>query len=98
MAQVREHTESTRSQYALAGKAVTLVTRVCSGDVEAIFGIEITRLARSNADVARLAEFARITGTLLIDPRQRLRPRRCERPRAAGLQGHHGRGLMPSSA
>jgi len=45
-----------------------LVTKVCSGDVGAIFGIEITRLARSNADVARLAEFARITGTLLIDP------------------------------
>jgi len=98
MAQVREHTESTKSQYALAGKAAALgwprtsievidtdlgisgkwgvaregftelVTRVCSGDVGAIFGIEITRLARSNADVARLAEFARITGTLLIDP------------------------------
>jgi len=98
MAQVREHTESTRSQYALAGKAAALgwprsdievidtdlgisgkwgvaregftelVTRVCSGEVGAIFGIEITRLARSNADVARLAEFARITGTLLIDP------------------------------
>ena len=98
MAQVREHTESTRSQYALADKAAALgwprtsidvidtdlgisgkwgvaregftelVARVCSGDVGAIFGIEITRLARSNADVARLAEFARITGTLLIDP------------------------------
>jgi DNA invertase Pin-like site-specific DNA recombinase len=98
MAQVREHTESTRSQYALADKAATLgwarsdievidtdlgisgkwgvaregftelVTRMCRGDVGAIFGIEITRLARSNADVARLAEFARITGTLLIDP------------------------------
>src|SRR5487761_1857747 len=98
MAQVRDHTESTRSQYALADKAAALgwarqdiegidtdlgisgkwgvaregftelVTRVCSGDVGAIFGIEITRLARSNADVARLAEFARITGTLLIDP------------------------------
>jgi DNA invertase Pin-like site-specific DNA recombinase len=98
MAQVREHTESTKSQYALADKAATLgwaasdievidtdlgisgkwgvpregftelVTRVCSGDVGAIFGIEITRLARSNADVARLAEFAKITGTLLIDP------------------------------
>ena len=98
MAQVRDHTESTRSQYALAGKAAALgwprtsievidadlgisgkwgvaregftelVTRVCSGDVGAIFGIEITRLARSSADVARLAEFARITGTLLIDP------------------------------
>jgi DNA invertase Pin-like site-specific DNA recombinase len=98
MAQVREHTESTRSQYALADTAAALgwarsdievidtdlgisgkwgvaregftelVTRMCSGDVGAIFGIEITRLARSNADVARLAEFARITGTLLIDP------------------------------
>jgi DNA invertase Pin-like site-specific DNA recombinase len=98
MAQVRGHTESTRSQYALADKAAALgwargdievidtdlgisgkwgvaregftelVARVCSGDVGAIFGIEITRLARSSADVARLAEFARITGTLLIDP------------------------------
>jgi len=98
MAQVREHTESTRSQYGLADTAAALgwarsdidvidtdlgisgkwgvaregfselVARVCSGDVGAIFGIEITRLARSNADVARLAEFAKITGTLLIDP------------------------------
>ena len=98
MAQVRDHTESTRSQYGLADTAAglgwartsievidtdlgisgkwgvaregftELVTRMCRGDVGAIFGIEITRLARSNADVARLAEFARITGTLLIDP------------------------------
>jgi DNA invertase Pin-like site-specific DNA recombinase len=98
MAQVRHHTESTRSQYALADKAAMmgwarrdievidtdlgisgkwgvaregfteLVTRVCTGEVGAIFGIEITRLARSNAEVARLAEFAAITGTLLIDP------------------------------
>lgn len=44
-----------------------LVSRVCGGDVGAIFGIEISRLARSNADVARLMEFAKITGTLLID-------------------------------
>ena len=44
-----------------------LVGRVCSGEVGAILGIEISRLARSNADVARLMEFARITGTLLID-------------------------------
>src|SRR6266496_6785747 len=86
MAQVRQHTESARSQYALADKAAALgwprtsievtgadlgvsgkrgvpregftelVTRVCSGDAGAIFGIEITRLARSSADVARLAE------------------------------------------
>ena len=44
-----------------------LVGKVCSGEAGAIFGIEISRLARSNADVARLMEFARITGTLLID-------------------------------
>ena len=44
-----------------------LVSRVCTGEVGAIFGIEISRLARSNAEVARLMEFAAITETLLID-------------------------------
>lgn len=44
-----------------------LVRRVCSGQVGAIFGIEISRLARSNAEVARLMEFAAITHTLLVD-------------------------------
>ncbi len=44
-----------------------LVSLVCRGDVGAVFGIEISRLARSNAEVGRLIEFARITGTLLID-------------------------------
>jgi DNA invertase Pin-like site-specific DNA recombinase len=44
-----------------------LVSRVCSGEVGAIFGIEISRPARSNAEVARLMEFAAITETLLID-------------------------------
>ena len=44
-----------------------LVGRVCSGEVGAIFGIEISRLARSNAEVARLTEFAAITETLLVD-------------------------------
>src|SRR5262245_55471468 len=38
---------------------VEMVGRVCSGEVGAIFGIEISRLARSNADIARLMEFAR---------------------------------------
>ena len=44
-----------------------LVGRVCAGAVGAIFGIEISRLARSNAEVTRLMEFAAITQTLLID-------------------------------
>jgi DNA invertase Pin-like site-specific DNA recombinase len=42
-----------------------LVSRVCRGEVGAIFGIEISRLARPDADVARLTGFARITDTLL---------------------------------
>jgi DNA invertase Pin-like site-specific DNA recombinase len=44
-----------------------LVARVCTGEVGAIFGLEVSRLARSNAEVARLMEFAAITETLLID-------------------------------
>lgn len=44
-----------------------LLGRVCSGEVGAIFGLEISRLARSNADLSRLLEFARLTETLVID-------------------------------
>jgi len=95
--QVREHTESTLRQYALADTAVALgwaprdvevidrdlglsgtsaahragfrelMSRVCLGEVGAVSGLEISRLGRSNADLARLAEMARLTGTLLID-------------------------------
>jgi hypothetical protein len=84
MAQVRENTESTARQYALADEAVRLgwpasqvevidtdlglsgrsaanrsgfkdlVGRVCLGEVGAIFGLEISRLARSSADLSRL--------------------------------------------
>jgi DNA invertase Pin-like site-specific DNA recombinase len=43
------------------------MSRVCLGEVGAVIGLEISRLARSNADLARLAEMARLTGTLLID-------------------------------
>src|SRR5690242_9576473 len=87
LAQVREHTESTARQYALAEQAVALgwdrrdvavidadlgvsgrstegrdgfralVSRVCLGEVGAIFGLEISRLL----------ELARLTDTLLVD-------------------------------
>ncbi|MGH9304280.1 MAG: recombinase family protein [Acidimicrobiales bacterium] len=97
MAQVRENTESTARQYALADEAVRLgwaprdvevidadlglsgrstqhrsgykdlVGRVCVGEVGAIFGLEISRLARSSADLARLLELARLTDTLVVD-------------------------------
>jgi DNA invertase Pin-like site-specific DNA recombinase/predicted DNA-binding transcriptional regulator AlpA len=44
-----------------------VVSRVCLGEVGAIFGLEISRLARSSADLARLLELARLTDTLIID-------------------------------
>src|SRR3954469_13772101 len=44
-----------------------VVSRVCLGEVGAIFGLEVSRLARSNADFARLLELARLTDTLVID-------------------------------
>jgi DNA invertase Pin-like site-specific DNA recombinase len=97
MAQVRENTESTARQYALADEAVRLgwprsqvevidadlglsgrsahnrggfkdlVGRVCVGEVGAIFGLEVSRLARSSADLSRLLELARLTDTLVVD-------------------------------
>src|SRR5664280_1457865 len=97
LAQVRDHTESTARQYALAGEASrlgwpaggievidtdlgvsgrsrqgrdgfkALVAQVCLGEVGAIFGLEVSRLARSSADLSRLLELARLTDTLVID-------------------------------
>src|SRR6516165_1662934 len=44
-----------------------VVRRVCIGEVGAIFGLEISRLARSSADLQRLLEFCNITNTLVAD-------------------------------
>ncbi|WP_329295987.1 recombinase family protein [Streptomyces sp. NBC_01455] len=44
-----------------------LVARVRLGEVGAVFGLEVSRLARSSAEFGRLLEFARLTDTLLID-------------------------------
>src|SRR5258705_4739039 len=44
-----------------------LVARVCRGEVGAIFGLEVSRLARSSGEFARLMELARLTDTLLVD-------------------------------
>ena len=44
-----------------------LVARVCLGEVGAIFGLEISRLARSNAELQRLLEFCALTDTLVVD-------------------------------
>lgn len=44
-----------------------LVSRVCLGEVGAVFGLEISRLARSSADLQRLLEFCNLTATLVVD-------------------------------
>jgi DNA invertase Pin-like site-specific DNA recombinase len=44
-----------------------LVSRVCLGEVGAILGLEVSRLARSNAETQRLLEFCALTDTLVID-------------------------------
>lgn len=44
-----------------------VLSRVCLGEVGAILGLEVSRLARSSAEFARLLELARLTDTLLID-------------------------------
>ena len=44
-----------------------LVGRVCVGEVGAIFGLEVSRLARSSADLQRLLELCRVSDTLIID-------------------------------
>src|SRR6476646_9522902 len=69
-----------------------LVRRVCSGQVGAIFGMEISRLARSSAEVARLMEFAAITETLLIDADGVYDPGDVNDRMLARLEGNDGRG------
>jgi len=58
----------------LSGRSATgrdgfkqLIGQVCMGEVGAVFGLEVSRLARSNADLSRLLELARLTDTLVVD-------------------------------
>jgi DNA invertase Pin-like site-specific DNA recombinase len=44
-----------------------LVGRVCCGEVGAVLGLEVSRLARSSADLQRLLELCSLTDTLIID-------------------------------
>ena len=44
-----------------------VVRQVCLGEAGAIFGLEVSRLARNCADLQRLLEFCAVTGTLVVD-------------------------------
>ena len=40
---------------------------MCQSEVGAIFGLEVARLARNNAELLRLLEFCALTDTLVVD-------------------------------
>jgi len=95
--QVFENTESTKRQYALRERALSLgwpvaqivtidsdlgetaasvadrkgfqrlMTEVSLGHAGLVMGLEVSRLARNNADWARLLEICAITDTLILD-------------------------------
>jgi DNA invertase Pin-like site-specific DNA recombinase len=95
--QVIENTESTKRQYALRDRAVSLgwpierihvidsdlglsgasaqdrdgfqrlVSEVANGHVGIVLGLEVSRLARNNADWHRLLELSALTQTLILD-------------------------------
>ena len=44
-----------------------LVHKVCLNEAGAIFGLEVSRLARNSADLQRLLEFCSLTETLIVD-------------------------------
>lgn len=44
-----------------------LVGRVCVGEVGVILGLEVSRLARSSADLQRLLELCSVSDTLIVD-------------------------------
>src|ERR671919_458277 len=73
--QVFENTESTQRQYALRDRAVALgwpIERVHVIDSDLglsgiVLGLEVSRLARNNADWHRLIELATLSRTLIMD-------------------------------
>jgi hypothetical protein len=75
-----------------------LVSRVCSGEVGAIFGIEISRLACSGAEVSRLMEFAPITETLLIEADGVYDPADVNEDAARDEEHHRGGGAARDGA
>jgi Resolvase, N terminal domain len=66
-----------------------VVSRVCLGEVGAIFGLEVARLARNNADFARLLELAPPDRHAGHRYRWHVRPAGVQRSAPAGLERRH---------
>ena len=69
-----------------------LVAEVGMGRAGIVLGLEVSRLARNNADWHRLLEICALTGTLICDEDGLYDPARLQRPAAARAEGHHERG------
>ena len=74
-----------------------LVAQVGLGQVGIVLALEVSRLARNNADWYRLLDLAGMTDTLIADADGVYHPGLVQRPDAAGHEGHHVRGLMANS-
>src|SRR6516165_11978056 len=64
-----------------------LVTRVCSGDVGAVYCIEASRLARNGRDWHHLIDLCALAGALVIDPDGAYDPRLVNDRLLLGLKG-----------
>ena len=60
-----------------------LVADVGLGQVGIILGIEVSRLARNNADWYQLLDLCAVTDTLIADARRGVSPGRFQRPAGA---------------
>jgi DNA invertase Pin-like site-specific DNA recombinase len=66
-----------------------LVSEVSLGHAGAVFGLDVSRLARNNRDWYHLLDLAGLMSTLIIE---HLRPPASQQPLAARPQGHNERG------
>lgn len=71
---------------ALAPGAPSIVT-TCSGEVGAVFGLDISRLAGSSAEIQRLLEYCALTNTLVIDSDSIYAPRDFDYQLVLGIKG-----------
>lgn len=76
----------------------SLVAAVGLGQVGIVIGIEVSRLARCNADWYHLLDLCSLTDTLIADADGLYHPRRLQRPAGAGLEGDHERSGTASAA
>ena len=68
-----------------------LVADVGMGRAGLVLGLEVSRLARNNADWHRLLEICALTGTLILDEDGLYDPVLVQRPAGARLEGHYER-------